>query len=315
MVVGLLGILKSGAPAARPQPSAGRRPDARRPGARVVLTQESLADRLPPSSATVVRLDADRSAIAAAAPWTAADLEAQPHNPAYVIYTSGSTGRPKGVLVPHASLVNYVRHAVSEYGFGPDDRTLQFASISFDTSAEEIYPCLTAGGTLVLRDDAMIGPRRLVRELERLHHVIDLPTAYWHEMAAEWTCRARCPLRPPPGHRRRRGAGRPACRLAPAGGGRPPRSTPGRPRRPSSPPGSTSRLARYRRPARIGIGRAVTNARTYVLGRRPAPARRRRRRACLRRCRSRARLPRRPELTAERFAMPNPFAPRMACSG
>ena len=36
------------------------------------------------------------------------------------------------------------------------DRVLQFASVSFDTSAEEIYPCLASGGTLVLRTEGMI---------------------------------------------------------------------------------------------------------------------------------------------------------------
>jgi non-ribosomal peptide synthetase component F len=38
----------------------------------------------------------------------------------------------------------------------PRDRVLQFASIGFDASAEEIYPCLTSGATLVLRDDEML---------------------------------------------------------------------------------------------------------------------------------------------------------------
>ena len=76
---------------------------------------------------------------------------------------------------------------------------LQFASISFDTSAEEIYPCLPRGATLVLRDDDMAGSlERFVRELERLGiTVLDLPTAYWHELVAEmrarsWTCPPAC---------------------------------------------------------------------------------------------------------------------------
>jgi amino acid adenylation domain-containing protein len=103
-----------------------------------------------------------------------------------VIYTSGSTGRPKGVLVPHVALVGYVRGAAEEAGIGPGDRVLQFASISFDTSAEEIFPCLTRGGTLVLRDEAMAGsPELFLREVERLGiTVLDLPTAFWHELVA-----------------------------------------------------------------------------------------------------------------------------------
>ncbi|WP_345025335.1 amino acid adenylation domain-containing protein, partial [Actinomadura keratinilytica] len=71
-----------------------------------------------------------------------------PAHPAYVIYTSGSTGEPKGVVVPHAGAVNYVTWRSSTYGFGPGDRVLQFASVSFDTSVCEIFPALTSGATL-----------------------------------------------------------------------------------------------------------------------------------------------------------------------
>ncbi|HEX6863109.1 MAG TPA: amino acid adenylation domain-containing protein, partial [Thermoanaerobaculia bacterium] len=106
---------------------------------------------------------------------------------AYVIYTSGSTGRPKGVLVPHATLAHYVEGAAQAFGITPADRVLQFASISFDTSGEEIYPCLTRGATLVLRDDEMVASlERFARELGSLGiTVLDLPTAYWHEIVAE----------------------------------------------------------------------------------------------------------------------------------
>ncbi|HSK77697.1 MAG TPA: amino acid adenylation domain-containing protein, partial [Thermoanaerobaculia bacterium] len=150
-------------------------------GARVVLTQESLEAKLPASNARAVLLDADWPAAEAALP--ALDLK----NTAYVIYTSGSTGRPKGVLVPHASLANYVRVAAEAYGIGPADRVLQFASISFDTSAEEIDPALTTGATLVLRDEEMVSSvERFAREAGELGiTVLDLPTAYWHELVAE----------------------------------------------------------------------------------------------------------------------------------
>src|SRR5207302_1175429 len=73
-----------------------------------------------------------------------------------VISTSGSTGRPKGVMVSHAALAGYVASVLADHGIAPGDRVLQFASISFDTSAEEIFPTLAAGGALVLRDDAML---------------------------------------------------------------------------------------------------------------------------------------------------------------
>ena len=63
---------------------------------------------------------------------------------------------------------------------------LQFASISFDTSAEEIYASLIRGACLVLRSDDMLStPERFLRECdEQSITVLDLPTAYWHELVA-----------------------------------------------------------------------------------------------------------------------------------
>ena len=107
-----------------------------------------------------------------------------PETPAYLIYTSGSTGRPKGVVVPHRAIASFVRAARATYDLAPGDRVLQFASISFDTSAEEIWPALASGATLVLRPDDMAASiPHFLRELERLGITcLDLPTAFWHEM-------------------------------------------------------------------------------------------------------------------------------------
>ena len=110
-------------------------------------------------------------------------------NLAYVIYTSGSTGRPKGVAVEHRSLVNYSCAAARIFGLTPEDCVLQFASLSFDTSAEEIFPCLTSGATLVLRTAEMLAtPDSFLRECaSRGVTVLDLPTAYWHELVQSLT--------------------------------------------------------------------------------------------------------------------------------
>jgi amino acid adenylation domain-containing protein len=106
---------------------------------------------------------------------------------AYVIYTSGSTGKPKGVMVRHESLAGFTAAARAEFGIGPADRVLQFASISFDTSIEEIFPCLAAGGTLVLRSDGMLrSTADFLAACKALGiTLLDLPTAYWHGLAAD----------------------------------------------------------------------------------------------------------------------------------
>src|SRR5205823_965204 len=100
-----------------------------------------------------------------------------------------STGEPKGVMIGHGSLANYIEAITDELAITQDDRILQFASFSFDISVEEIFSCLTRGATLVLRDDEMMASTasmlRACRE-QRLT-VLNLPTAYWHQLSASLT--------------------------------------------------------------------------------------------------------------------------------
>ena len=113
-------------------------------------------------------------------------IRAPAESAAYLIYTSGSTGRPKGVVVPHRALASYTADAATVYGVGPGERVLQFATLAFDTSAEEIWPALATGATLVLRPEGMLDSvPRFLAEVDRLGiTLLNLPTAYWHELAA-----------------------------------------------------------------------------------------------------------------------------------
>jgi len=120
---------------------------------------------------------------------TQPDTELAPTNPgastddvAYVIYTSGSTGRPKGVLVPHRGMTNHCEGVLDAFQLQSSDRILQFASPSFDVAAEEIFPTLAAGATLVLRDTLAVAPSSLcdLAEAEEIT-VLNLPTSYWVE--------------------------------------------------------------------------------------------------------------------------------------
>jgi amino acid adenylation domain-containing protein len=67
----------------------------------------------------------------------------------YVIYTSGTTGRPKGVMLEHRNIVNLFKHQFKYINI--DFRSvLQFTTISFDVSFQEMFSALLAGGKLVL---------------------------------------------------------------------------------------------------------------------------------------------------------------------
>lgn len=73
---------------------------------------------------------------------------------AYIIYTSGSTGLPKGVALPQKALTNLIDWQVSQPTFQQGLKTLQYASLSFDVSYQEIFATFESGGTLVLIDEA-----------------------------------------------------------------------------------------------------------------------------------------------------------------
>jgi len=103
---------------------------------------------------------------------------------AYVIYTSGSTGAPKGVMIRHGGLASYVLGTRRDLALTPSDRMLQFASLSFDASVEEIFCCLASGAALILRNDAMLAgaPAFLGACASWGVTVCDLPTAFWQEL-------------------------------------------------------------------------------------------------------------------------------------
>jgi non-ribosomal peptide synthetase component F len=152
MVIALLGILKAGGAYLPLDPSypaerlAYMLADAKAP---VLLVQGALADRLPASDATVLRLDADWPQIVEQ-PEAALAATIDPSNLAYVIYTSGSTGRPKGVMNAHRGIVNRIAWMQDAYRLTPDDRVMQKTPFGFDVSVWEFFWPLAQGAELVI---------------------------------------------------------------------------------------------------------------------------------------------------------------------
>jgi nonribosomal peptide synthetase protein VioO len=109
---------------------------------------------------------------------------AEPDSPAYLLFTSGSTGEPKGVLTPRRALDVAVDSLRGLFAITPADRVLQFASLNWDTCFEEITPTLTTGASLVIDDEAYTGslPRLLRLVAREQVTVLNLPTAFWHEL-------------------------------------------------------------------------------------------------------------------------------------
>ncbi|MBG6082449.1 non-ribosomal peptide synthetase [Rubrivivax gelatinosus] len=84
---------------------------------------------------------------------------------AYIIYTSGTTGRPKGVRVGWRVLRNLLHWQVARFEPGGARRVLQFTSVTFDVSLQEVLSTLALGGTLVIATE---DERRDILQLERL---------------------------------------------------------------------------------------------------------------------------------------------------
>jgi amino acid adenylation domain-containing protein len=157
LATAMLGVLRAGGawvpldPAHPRERLAGVLGDA---GARLVITESALADRLPAGAAALLRIDAEREALeaeSAAAPESGVTAE----NLSHVIFTSGSTGRPKGVMIRHSStvvLLHWMREAMAD-----EERAsvLWSTSVGFDVSVAEVFGTLAWGGRLVLVENAL----------------------------------------------------------------------------------------------------------------------------------------------------------------
>ena len=118
----------------------------------VILTVESLAPRLPRGKRHLICLDRDEPSIGRQ---SRENLPGQtgPEHLAYVIYTSGSTGRPKGVAMRQGALANLLAWQNANWSFTQPARTLQFASLNFDVSFQELFSTWCSGGALVMVDE------------------------------------------------------------------------------------------------------------------------------------------------------------------
>ena len=152
MIVGLLGILKSGAAYVPLDPTYPRDriafmiADA---DLAAVLTEQRLAPEVPDYAGPVLSIDEPRPA-----PTDAFEPHVGSGNDhAYLIYTSGSTGTPKGVMVTHANAVNFLAGMDDHITYDEGDTWLTVTSLSFDISVLEIFWSLTRGLTLVVYGD------------------------------------------------------------------------------------------------------------------------------------------------------------------
>ncbi|MEI6278562.1 MAG: non-ribosomal peptide synthetase [Verrucomicrobiae bacterium] len=162
MVIGLLGILKSGAayvPLDLSQPQGRNELFLRETGAGCVLASKGGPAVDLPGTKVVFLEDAESG--------TNPGRETGGESLCYVLFTSGSTGKPKAVGVPHRAVLRLVHGA----DFADMAGTwLHMAPLAFDASTLEIWAPLCNGGRLALMPP---GPHSLrdIGEAIRRHGV------------------------------------------------------------------------------------------------------------------------------------------------
>ncbi len=189
MVVAMLAVLKSGGayvPLDPDYPVERLRFMAADSGALVLLTESPAAGLVSGLPAEVVDIDAARAELAAR-PVGELGSRSTPDSLAYVIYTSGSTGTPKGVAVDRRCFTAHVRTAAAELlALTPDDCVLSSSSFSFDASVEQIFPALSVGAKVVLRDSDVWTAAELNEQISRHRvSVMELAPAYWERWIGE----------------------------------------------------------------------------------------------------------------------------------
>src|SRR6185503_23112 len=106
--------------------------------ASVILTQKTLRSKLPDHPARVVSIDEEWQRISAASKQNPSRITTS-QNLVYVTYTSGSTGKPKGIAMPQRALLNLINWQVKETRLQDGARTMQFASLGFDVSFQDMF--------------------------------------------------------------------------------------------------------------------------------------------------------------------------------
>ncbi|PSM45376.1 non-ribosomal peptide synthetase [Streptomyces dioscori] len=176
LVVGVLGILKSGAAYLPLDPA--------QPPARLAAMVEDAAPVLVLSDLPGAQRPAEWRYLPTVEASADSDVPPAPvpddEQVAYVLHTSGSTGRPKGVAVTRRSVLNLFDNWAARMGATPGEATSAWSSIGFDASVHELLLPLTTGAELHLVPEELRGDPEELMEWMRQHRIVQafLPPSY-----------------------------------------------------------------------------------------------------------------------------------------
>ena len=153
MIVGILGILKSGGayiPIDPEYPEERIKFMLKDSKAKMVVSSSSGSKKLSlAKDIAIIELDSQWVYINEQ-PTDNLPAQATADNLAYVIYTSGSTGNPKGVMIENRSLINLLKSVAKEVDFKGTSSILSVTTYSFDICYLEFYMPLITGGKLII---------------------------------------------------------------------------------------------------------------------------------------------------------------------
>lgn len=187
MIIAVLAVLKANAAYVPLDPEY---PDARLAAMRddadigFLLTESVLRHRIVSPNIPSLALDCDTNVTQDFSKENLPD-EGDGATPTYLIYTSGSTGKPKAVEMPRRALLNLIQWVSQTTDVPPQARTLQFPSLGFDVSFEDIFSTLCMGGALhLISETERRDPMRLWQAIvEQKIHRVYLPAVALQQLA------------------------------------------------------------------------------------------------------------------------------------
>ncbi len=165
LIVGILGILKSGAAFVPIDPNY---PEERinlilkNAAVHTVLTETAYLFEMTINVENIFALDAELNAMTQ--PISSPSIQLKATNLAYIIHTSGTTGIPKGAMISHENLCNYALWGTETYLTDKPIRFAFFTSISFDLTLTSIFVPLVSGNTIEVYSDSRT-PTELITKI------------------------------------------------------------------------------------------------------------------------------------------------------
>ncbi|MCB1120288.1 MAG: amino acid adenylation domain-containing protein [Verrucomicrobiae bacterium] len=188
IVIGILGILKSGAaylPLEQSYPDERLAFMLNDSDAKILVTERETAHRINGFKGARIRMD--RMGPVETHAKLLSETKVTPNNLAYILYTSGSTGTPKGVAVEHRSVTNMLFSMSRRLEITENEVVLSVAPYGFDVALPDWFWALMFGGKLVLVEAPVIHDPNLmlaiVHKIQPTH--LQAPPTFWEMMTAK----------------------------------------------------------------------------------------------------------------------------------